>query len=170
MNDVTKVSIRRRLIPQPLLSVILWSLWLLLNQSLAAGHIVLGAVIAWLIPILLRPMAEPNPPLKRPFLALRYFFRLLLDIVLSNIQVARQVLGPIKKLQPGFVAYPLKLHSDLPITILSSTIALTPGTLTAEVSEDRKCLYIHVLDLQDEQALIDSIRSRYEDWLKEMFE
>lgn len=169
MSEMSSPSGLRRLLPQPLLSIVLWGVWLLLNESLSGGHLVLGALIAWVIPLVLQPMVEPHPPLRRPLLALRYFFRLLLDILLSNIQVARQVLGPIKKLQPGFVAYPLALQSDLPITILASTIALTPGTLTAEVSEDRRWLYIHVLDLQDEDALIESIRHRYENWLKEMF-
>jgi multicomponent K+:H+ antiporter subunit E len=107
---------------------------------------------------------------KRPLKLIRYILVLMWDIVVANLAVAKLILGPTKALQPGFIAYPLNLTGDLPITLLASTISLTPGTLSAEVSKDREWLYIHALDLPDEQALIDEIKQRYETPLKEIFQ
>lgn len=159
----------RRLLPSPILSLVLWVVWLLLNNTVSPGHMVLGAIIAWLIPLLTVPLATPGPTLKRPGLAIRYVLMVMGDIVVSNIQVAIQVCGPLKRLNPGLIAIPLDLQSDLPITLLASTISLTPGTVSADVSEDRRWLYVHALNLQDEAETIRTIKQRYEAPLKEIF-
>jgi multicomponent K+:H+ antiporter subunit E len=158
-----------KLFPRPLQSLILLVVWLLLNNSLSAGHIVLGSVLAILIPLLTRPMMEDHPVLKRPLLACKYALVLLKDIILCNIEVTAQVLGPMAKLSPGFVAIPLDITGEFPITLLASTISLTPGTVSADVSEDRRWLYVHALHLTDEQALITAIKQNYEAPLKEIF-
>ena len=158
-----------RWLPQPLLSLTLWLLWLMLNQSLSIGQVLLGAVLALFLPWFLRPLMGPPPCVARPLVLLRYLLRLATDILISNFQVARRVLGPASQIRPGFVAYPLEVTHDLPITILASTVALTPGTLSADVSPDRCWLYIHVLTLDDETVLIDTIKTRYEALLKEIF-
>jgi multicomponent K+:H+ antiporter subunit E len=83
---------RWRWLPQPLLSLLLWLVWLMLNHSVAFGHLLLGAVIAWIIPFMIQPMMDPQPALLRPWTALRYFLRLMMDIVVSNLLVAKQVM------------------------------------------------------------------------------
>jgi multicomponent K+:H+ antiporter subunit E len=150
-------------------SALLLIVWLLLNNTLAPGQIVLGALLALLIPLLCAPLRTRQPRVRRPLLALGYLLRLMGDIVVANVEVARLVLGPLQRLQPAFVALPLEIEGELPITLLASTISLTPGTVSAELSCDRKWLYIHALHLTDEQALIAKIKSRYEAPLKEIF-
>lgn len=94
----------------------------------------------------------------------------LKDVIIANIEVAILVLGPVKRIQPGFIAYPLTLKDDLPITLLASTITMTPGTCSCELTEDKQFLYIHVLDMPaDEQSLIDYIKVHYEGRVKEIF-
>ncbi|MBP0049975.1 Na+/H+ antiporter subunit E [Marinobacterium sp. AK62] len=156
-------------LPMPLHSLLLFIVWLLLNNTVAPGHLVLGAFLALTIPLLCAPLKTRQPKVLRPLLALRYIFRVLGDIVVANVEVAILVLGPMRKLQPAFVAVPLDLSGDLPITLLASTVSLTPGTVSAEVSEDRKWLYIHALHMTDEQGLIATVKSRYEAPLKEIF-
>jgi multicomponent K+:H+ antiporter subunit E len=95
---------------------------------------------------------------------------LLHDIIVSNIIVAKQVLGSPERLQPGFIVIPLDLTEALPITMLASTISLTPGTVSIEISEDQKTLYVHALHVTDESGLVDRIKHRYEKPLKEIFE
>jgi multicomponent K+:H+ antiporter subunit E len=68
------------------------------------------------------------------------------------------------------VQYPLDLREDFSITLLASTVSLTPGTVSADVSADRGTLLIHALDVADEAALIAQIKQRYEAPLKEIFE
>lgn len=156
-------------LPMPIHSLLLFVVWLLLNNTVAPGHILLGAVLALVIPVLCAPLKTEQPHVKRPWLALKYIVRVLSDIVVANVEVAILVLGPVRKLQPAFVAIPLDIREELPITLLASTISLTPGTVSSELSADRKWLYIHALHVTDEQALIAAIKSRYEAPLKEIF-
>lgn len=158
-----------RLIPMPVNSALLFIVWLLMNNTLASGHIFLAAVLALAIPLMVQGLQYKHPHIRKPFLALRYSFLVLMDIVVANMQVAILILGPLKKLTPGFVAVPLDIEQKLPITLLASTVSLTPGTVSCDVSADHRWLYIHALNLVDEQALIHSIKTRYEAPLKEIF-
>ncbi len=156
-------------LPLPYTSLMLLVVWLLLNKSLAPGHILLGSVLALLIPVLIRQLGKPQPLIRKPFKAVLYLLRVLCDIVIANMQVARLVLRPQLYLRPAFVEVPLDITQDLPITILTSSVSLTPGTLSAEVSEDRSRLLLHVLDLENEAELVATIKSRYEAPLREIF-
>ena len=161
--------------PTPVRSLMLFVLWLLLNNSVALVHLVVGLLLAWGIPLLSRRFRLVQPALKRPGLALHYALQLLWDIVLANLQVLRLVLGPNKNLRPGFVVFPLELENDLAVTILAGTVSLTPGTVSADVlplnaqGAEPRLLLLHVLDLADEAALITQVKQRYEAPLKEIF-
>jgi len=76
----------------------------------------------------------------------------------------------VKDLQPGFVEVPLDLRDSFAITVLTSTVSLTPGTVSADVSEDRTRLLVHALHVEDPQALVAEIKQRYEGPIKEIFE
>lgn len=168
-------------LPTPILSLLLFLVWLLLNNSLSPGHILLALVLAIVIPLLTNPFRDKQPRVSKLGLAIQHLLLVLYDIVTANIQVAILILGPSKKLTPGFVKVPLDLTQDLPITILASTVSLTPGTVSAEVypwdesqiedaSTQQRFLLIHVLNLEDEEALIKTIKARYEAPLKEIFQ
>ncbi|OZG72854.1 Na+/H+ antiporter subunit E [Hahella sp. CCB-MM4] len=158
-----------RLFPMPLHSIFLLLVWLGLNNTLAPGHIVLGGILAFLIPLVVAGLHTPQPRVQRYGLACRYVLMVMYDIVVANIEVAIRILGPMKNLKPGFVAVPIETHNELMLTILASTISLTPGTVSAEVTKDRKWLYVHVLHMEDEEALIQQIKERYERKLREVF-
>ncbi|MDR9468115.1 Na+/H+ antiporter subunit E [Marinospirillum sp.] len=158
-----------RLLPMPTHSLLLLVVWLLLNNSLAPGHLLLGAFLAVGIPLLVAPLQLAQPSSKRPLLAMRQVLLVMGDIIKANLEVALLVIGPLSRMQPGFVAVPLSIERELPITLLASTISLTPGTVSCELSEDRRFLYVHVLNLVDEQELIATIKQRYEAPLKEIF-
>jgi multicomponent K+:H+ antiporter subunit E len=168
-------------LPTPFMSILLFCVWLLLNNSFSAGHILLAAILAILIPLVSNPFRTKQPMIIKPGLAFRHLMLVLYDIITANAQVAVLILGPNKKLTPGFVKVPLDLTHSMPITILASTVSLTPGTVSAEVypwaesivegeQPQQSFLLIHVLDLKDEQALIDTIKQRYEAPLKEIFQ
>jgi multicomponent K+:H+ antiporter subunit E len=84
--------------------------------------------------------------------------------------VARLILGPTRRLRPGFIHLPLELESEFAITLLASTISLTPGTVSSNLSADGKTLLIHALDMEDEARVIAHIKRRYEAPLREIFE
>ena len=161
----------KRWLPQPLLSLFLWSVWLLLVNSLAPGQLLLGALLALTLPLLTSRFWPERPrSIHKTWKVLRYIVVLLWDIILANLAVARRILGPTRKLHPGFIRLPLELQSDFAITVLTSTISLTPGTVSSDLSADRKTLLIHALDVTDEADVIAHIKQRYEKPLKEIFE
>lgn len=161
---------RFRFLPMPLHSLLLFVVWLLLNNTVAPGHLVLAAFLALTIPLISSGMQSPQPSFHHPLLTIRYVLMVLGDIIVANFEVALLVLGPSKKLTPGFIAVPLTIKHELPITILASSVSLTPGTVSAEISEDKQWLYVHVLHLKNKDELIALIKQRYEQPLLEIFE
>ena len=157
-----------RLLPMPLHSGLLLVVWLLLN-GFSAGQLLLGSILALAIPLITAPFADRQSRVAKPVAMVVYVLRLLIDIFVSNMEVASRVLRSNSHLKPGFIAYPLQLTGDYPLTVLASTISLTPGTVSVDFSEDKQWLYIHALHIDSEQEIIDSIRNRYELPLKEIF-
>lgn len=159
-----------RLLPHPILTPVLTVVWLLLNNSIEAGHILLGVILGWAIPVLTIRFWPETVAIRKPVTLIRYMAVLLFDIVAANFTVARLILGNPDKLQPVFVKLPLDLTSDLAISLLANSITLTPGTLSARLSEDCSYLLIHALNETDPEALVNTIKQRYERPLKEIFE
>jgi multicomponent K+:H+ antiporter subunit E len=159
----------RALFPHPLLSLLLLLLWLLLNNSASAGHLVLGSVLAILIPLFTRRFWPEPARVRRPGLALRLTGRVLWDIVVANLRVARLVLGPREAIRPRFVRVPLDVQGEVAVTVLASVISLTPGTVSADLDMERHYLLVHALSEDDPAELIRQIKSRYEAPIKEIF-
>ena len=160
----------RRWLPHPILTPSLALLWLLLVNSATPGQIVLGLVLGWAIPFFTSRFWPERVRIQKPLTLLRFVAVVLLDIVMANLVVARLILGRPQALRPAFVAVPLDLRTDLAISLLASTITLTPGTLSALLTADRKTLLVHALDVADNAELVASIKQRYEQPLKEVFE
>ena len=159
-----------RWLPHPILTLCLAGLWLLLVNSVAPGQMLLGGVLAWAIPFFTTGFWPDKVRLRKPLTLLCFLAVVLWDIVLANLIVARLILGRPQSLRPAFVALPLALTSDLAISLLASAITLTPGTLSALLSADRKILWVHALDVADSAALVATLKQRYEKPLKEVFE
>jgi multicomponent K+:H+ antiporter subunit E len=159
-----------KLLPHPALTLCLIAVWMVVNNTLGLGHLLLGTVLAVLIPLLTRRFWPEAPKVARWGLLLRYLTVLLTDIVVANFWVASLVLRPGGGLRPGFVWFPVALTDPFAITVLASTISLTPGTVSVDLSEDARHLLIHSIDLDDAQALVDQIKQRYEGPLQEIFQ
>ena len=153
-------------IPQ---SLTVFAFWLLMAQEVSPGNVLLALLLAWLMPLLAARLEREFARLGR----LRGVFRLigivLRDIVVANVTVARQVLGPESRLKSQFVWVPLDLTNIHGISALASVCTLTPGTVSAELSEDRRYLLLHCLSVDDPDALVMQIKSRYEAPLREIF-
>ncbi|MEQ5801024.1 Na+/H+ antiporter subunit E [Halomonas sp. H10-9-1] len=157
-------------LPTPLLSLLLLVVWLLMVRSIAFGHILLGGALAVAIPLVTHRFWDAQPRIQKPGLMLRFALRVLGDIVIANVQVAWLIINPWRRLRPHFLEYPLMLEDRFTITLLANTISLTPGTVSANLRLDGKSLLIHALDVDDDEALIATIRERYERPLKEIYE
>ena len=126
----------------------------------------LGLLIPWFS---LRFWPDPVR-VRRPRRLLGLGLRLARDIITANVAVARHILRGPAHLRPGFVAVPLDLRSPLAISLLANLICLTPGTVSASLSADRRTLLVHALHLEDPAALVARIKSHYESPLKDVFE
>ena len=157
------------LLPNPLLSLLLLLLWLLLNNSATPGHIVLGALLGIIIPLFSQRFWPERFTLARPVLALGFIVRVLWDIVVANFAVAKVVLGPRSALRPVFLRVPLDMQLEIAVTMLASVISLTPGTVSADLDSERRYLLVHALSEDNPEALVRQIKSRYESTIKEIF-
>lgn len=154
--------------PQPWLSLLLFITWQFLSEGVSGASVVMGLILAWGIPQITQAFWPEPPAFINAWRMPRYLAILLWDIVIASFSVAKLILSP-RKPKPIFVCYPLQLEHPLAISILASTISLTPGTVSADVSDDQRILLIHTLDAEDSQEVIDAIHKRYEKPLMEMF-
>lgn len=161
----------KRIFPAPLLSVVLFVLWLLLNRSLSAGQMVLALVVAVVIPVLTSGLRPLPVRIRRPVTVVRLGLRVMGDTIASNFAVSRFLLLPAQRRHPsGFVQIPLEMRDPNALAVLAMIVCITPGTSWAELSLDRSVLMLHVLELDDPQAVIAHIKSAYERPLMEIFE
>jgi multicomponent K+:H+ antiporter subunit E len=160
-----------RWLPHPLLSLVLIVVWLFLVNTITLGHLFLGTLLGIAIPWFTNRFWPERPKIAKPLLLLRFFFiTFVTDVIVANITVVRLFLLPdISRLRPRFIEIPLNTQDPMVITILASVISLTPGTVSAEVGEDRQTLIVHGLDVADEALAVQSIKTRYEAPLKEIF-
>ncbi|MEO7199974.1 MAG: Na+/H+ antiporter subunit E [Dokdonella sp.] len=160
----------KRWLPFPRLSVGLLVMWLLLQQSLSAGHVLLGGLIGLCMPLLLAALRPPLGGGGKPLSALRLSRRVLVDITRSNIAVAGIILRPVpRQRRAGFVRIPLQMRNPNGLAVLACIITATPGTIWAAYDAAHGILLIHVLDLVDEDTWISTIKQRYESLLLEIF-
>ena len=155
-----------RRFPLALIGLLLF--WLVLNQSISPGQVLIGLAVAAAGTLMLRTLAFPAGGMRRLDAALRLLGRVAADVVRSNLAVARIVLGQ-PALKSGFVDIPLELRSAYGLATLACIITATPGTLWVALDEDKCSLRIHVLDLIDEAEWIRTIKGRYERLLLEIF-
>jgi multicomponent Na+:H+ antiporter subunit E len=152
------------------INLIFTVIWGVISASFTPMNLVLGfavgAVSLWLIRRELQPVTYPLRPL-RLLLLIALFFK---ELAISATKVAILVLRSKIALKPGIFAYPLTVKSDFEITLLAHLITLTPGTLSVDVSEDRKTLYVHALDCADPGALRQDIARGFERRIREAFE
>lgn len=158
------------LLPHPILTLVLWFIWLLLNNTLAPGHVVLGLILALMIPMLTTAFWPEKIRLSNPWVLFKFFGVVIWDILVANIIVAKLIIGPNHHLKPGFIFIDLDIQHPLGISILANTISLTPGTVSCDVSEDRKQLKVHALHLESKTETIQHIKQRYEAPLIKVFQ
>ena len=161
----------KRLFPAPWLSLALWLLWLVLNLSLSAGNLLLGAALGFLAPLMFAPLRPLPIHIRRPGVVIKLFFVVGRDVVASNIAVARGVLMAGKKPpRSRFIKIPLDLRDANGLAALSMITTVVPGTIWSELALDRSVLLLHVFDLDDEVQFIRHFKDTYERPLMEIFE
>lgn len=160
---------RNRWLPHPGLSVFLFIMWVLLVNSLTFMSVLVGTLVAILMPLFVRSFWPEIPKVSSGWKLLHFLGIVLLDIVRSNITASIQIIKPNRLLQPAWIIMPLELQDPFAVTILANTISLTPGTVTVEVGKGHNRLLIHALHAPDPEAALAFMKNRYEKPLLEIF-
>ncbi|RZL10659.1 MAG: Na+/H+ antiporter subunit E [Rubrivivax sp.] len=161
----------KRFLPAPLLSVALCALWLLLNQSISPGHLIIGAAVGLLVPWMSASLRPQRGPVSRPLVLVRLVLTVGRGVVLSALDVARGVAASSgKPPRSGFVRVPLDLRSAHALAALAIITTVVPGTVWTELAADGRSLLLHVWDLEDEAEFIAHFKQDYERPLMEIFE
>lgn len=144
------------------LNIILSIVWVMLSGDLSFFNggfgFVLGFFIVWMI-------SYENKDLRYIKIVPRiisFIFYFMFQLIKANLEVAFEVATPNLYIKPGIVQIPLDAKSDLEITMLAHAVAITPGSLSLDVSEDKKYLYVHTMYVKDKQKYIDSIKNGFE--------
>ena len=158
-----------RLFPSVPQSITVFLFWWLMSERTSAATLLMAAFLAWLMPQIAARLEREFARIGEAWILVPLGIKLFWDVIVANVTVARQVLGREEDLTPGFIWIPLELTNIHGISALTSVITITPGTLTAELSEDRSHLLVHCLDVPDPQYMIDQIKQRYEAPLRRVF-
>lgn len=156
-------------LPSPVLSVMVAGVWLMLVNSLAPVHLLSALILGLILPLPMQRLRTGQAGLRHPGKIFRLAVKVLWDIVLSNIEVARRILGPESILRPDFIWIPLDIQNPYGIATLAGIITMTPGTLSAELSPDNRYLLVHCFNLASAEDQIEQIKQRYEAPLMEIF-
>ena len=143
------------------LSLLLAAVWAALVGAVDTPHLVVGFVIGYGVLWFLRPWLSGSYHRKLPLLIgfLAFFLK---ELVQSTLRVAWEVLTPSRKRRPGIIAVPLEAKTDFEITVLANLLTMTPGTLSLDVSDDRRELYVHAMFVEDPDELRRQIKDELE--------
>ena len=168
MTQTVKTNLFTRFFPHPVVSFIVVVSWLMLQHSFSGGNIILALILGWVIPKISQNFIAFTPNIN--FIeAIKLFFTVLWDIIISNFRVAKLVLGPTNQLHPKWFRVPLATNHDQVNSLLAMIITTTPGTVSAGIDQERGDILVHSLNTLDEQVDIADIKQRYEQPLMRIF-
>lgn len=162
-NNASHVTTARRIgwFDHPILSLLLAASWLALSHSLALVHLLSAALMGLIIPRLIGGFLPPADRVHWPSV-IKLVFIVLWDIVVSNIAVARLVLGSMKTPQPLWVRVPLETRHARVNALFASIITTTPGTVSCVVDEQQGVIWVHALNGDDAASMARDMKERYE--------
>ena len=138
--------------------------WSLLQGSITTVNLTVGFVFGYLFLAWLAPNEEIRRYVRRLPQAISFTLFYFKEVVLSTLRVALDVITPATYRRPGIIAMPLDAKTDAEIALLSNLITFTPGTLSLDVSADKKVLYVHCMFLgdpdRDREALKEGLERR----------
>lgn len=149
-------------------NILLTFVWVALTGSFAFLNFLFGFVLSFFILwVVTKDRREAKYFVLIPKI-IAFFFFFIYELIKANLQVAFDVVTPKFYMKPGIVSVPLDAKTDMEITLLANLISLTPGTLSLDVSDDKKVLYVHAMYVTDKQKFIESIKNGFERRLLEI--
>lgn len=152
-----------------ILNALLTFSWVIVSGSFTLLNFLFGFVLSIFVLWLIRGEVGSQGYFARSYRIISLFLLFLYELVNSAWRVMVLVLSPKMNLKPGIFAFPLSLEDDMEITLLANMITLTPGTLSVDVSEDKKYIYVHAIDASDPETAKKEIANGFEKKIKEAF-
>lgn len=150
-------------------NILISMLWALLTGKVSVGNLTIGFLIGYFALTLLYPGTDKkNSYFQKSIQGLRFAIFFTKELLVSSWRVAIDIVKPLPLMRPGVIGIPLDAETDLEITLLANLISLTPGTLSLDVSKDRKTLYIHAMYVINPNDLRAEIKSGLERRLLEL--
>ena len=154
-----------------LLNLILAISWSALAGSFTLSTLAVGFVLGFGTLWLLQPLlGGPSAYFLRAYYWARLVVMFHYELVVSSIAVVWDVITPTQLSRTGIVEVPLDIKSDTGILLVTNLISLTPGTLSLDVSEDRKTLFVHAMFADDHEAVRSQLKNTMEKWVREALE
>ena len=145
-----------------LLNVLLAIAWMFLVGQAQPRDFIIGYLIGFGVILAVNRVTPDRRYARDVAIVTALILRFLRELVIANVQVAIEVLRPQPRIQPGFIRLPLEVESDAEITLLASIISLTPGTLSVDISDDRRTLYVHAMWAGDPDKVRAMIKDAFE--------
>jgi multicomponent Na+:H+ antiporter subunit E len=143
-------------------NILLALAWLLITDDFSTTSLLIGLVLGYGVLWLMRPAMKESRYLTKVPTVVRFSLYFLKELWIANLRMVYHVITPHETMSPGVVAVPLEEASDVELTLLANFITLTPGTLSVDISEDRRFLYVHAVDCQDPDEVRREIKDGFE--------
>ncbi len=143
-------------------NLVLALVWMAMTGHFDAANLVLGFAFGYLVLFLLQRVMGRSSYFGKSLILVRFSAFYALEVVRSNIRVAADVVTPVSRSKPAIVAVPLDARTDAEITLLSSLITMTPGSLAVDVADDRSVIYVHSMFVDDPDAFAHDIKHDFE--------
>jgi multicomponent Na+:H+ antiporter subunit E len=137
------------------MKMFLWNLllaliWTAMSGNFTLANLLVGLVVGYGILFIVQPAVGSSTYFKRVYRVVCFVPFFFWELLLANLRVAHDVVTPRLRTRPGVVGIPLEAQTDAEVTLLANLISLTPGTLSLDVSEDRRVLYIHAMFVDED--------------------
>lgn len=136
--------------------------WAFLKGQITASILVEGFIVGYMVLWFTSPIYRTSSYFKKFLQVIRFFIFFLKELVVATGRAAYLVVKPQIDMHPGIIAVPLSLKTDVEITLLANLITLTPGTLTLDVSDDRRVMYVHVMNVDNADKFRREIKDGFE--------
>jgi multicomponent Na+:H+ antiporter subunit E len=145
----------------------LWNILLGLTWAAVTGrfdlsNVLVGMIVGHVVLFVAQPIMGPSAYFSRIHHVVRFALFYVWELILANLRVAYDVMTPLRRIRPGVLAIPLEAKTDAEITMLANLITLTPGSVSLDVSSDRRFLYLHAMYVDDLEKYREAIKNNME--------
>ncbi len=155
-------------ISRTILHIVLAVIWCAMHNSFHPATFIVGYLLAWASTSMFRALSQYTPYRMNVWEAIKLFFVFLKEMIVANIQIAFIIISPPMNIRPGLIEYPLDIKNEGAIVLLANMISLTPGTLSVDIAEDRKSIYVHAMVMETPDLLKKKIKDSFERRIQKM--